>query len=90
MSSRWSSISDFKNKYVDLIYDSVAYLYEKVRETNVEMRREADYQIDYAKADVFGKEEEIKELEIKISELQKKVIGLKGELHLIINQNNEI
>ena len=58
--------SDFIDGYVDILYELIEEGFEGTRETNENMRSQANYQIEEL-------EEEVTELKIRIEELEKEV-----------------
>jgi chromosome segregation ATPase len=58
------------------LYDKISGGFEATRETNEDMRKEADRQIDYAEA-------EIKDLNARIEELKGQVSELESELDAV-------
>lgn len=65
------------------LYDKISDGFEATRETNEDMRKEADRQIDYAEEKLSNAEEEIKDLNARIEELEGQVSELESELDAV-------
>lgn len=63
---------NFIKYYAEQIYNDFEANFEDVRKTNEDMRKEADRQIDYTEERLLNAEEEIKDLNARIEELEGK------------------
>lgn len=77
------NISDLSQEYMERIYDAIVDEYENVRQTNKDMRKEAENvidrlesELDELNSDLKSKNDEIEYLEDQISDLNKEVDDL--------------
>lgn len=73
------------NRYKDSIYSLLEDAFENVRETNSDMRGEAEHQIEELEDEIQYKHQHIQELEEEIYRLNQEVNSLQAEVSTLIN-----
>lgn len=63
------TVYELRSQWTKEMYDNIESAFETVRETNEEMRKQADYQIDRLESEIDDLKLEIKELESQLDKL---------------------
>ena len=85
---------EYVNDYCRDIYKNSEHIFEKIRSSNVDIRKEADYQIemcnqdvDQLRDDIAYTNAELRDKDEVIDELRSTIVDLEYKLNRIINEN---